>query len=287
MFKNLPETTTSLSFYLSSINSIPVLTREQEQDLARKVYDFKDISAAQKLIISNLRFVVKIANEYKKYGFHLMDIIQEGNVGLMLAIKKFNPYKGIKLISYAVWWIRAYIQNFILRNWSIVKIGTTQLERKLFYAISKTKKKLLGFGDGVDFDRVKKLASSLNTDEKKVSEMITRTEKNDVFLNLPLTSDGTTERIDLLEDSNQENLEEELSNNELKDIFSKRLKDFRPSLNERQIHILDNRLLSQEPATLQSIADKYGISKERARQLEDNLKNKIAKEFENLKCEVV
>jgi len=139
---NLPVVKNSLETYLVQINQFPLLSQEEEFELAVKYRKYNDIQAAQKLVTSNLRFVVKVALEYKSYGVKLLDLIQEGNIGLMMAVKKFNPYKGYRFISYAIWWIRAYIQNFIIKTWSLVKIGTTQAQKKLFYKIGKVKKAL-------------------------------------------------------------------------------------------------------------------------------------------------
>src|SRR4030066_1110243 len=194
---NLPIVKNSLESYLIQINQFPLLTQEEEYDLAVRYRKHSDISAAHKLITSNLRFVVKVAFEYKSYGAKLADLIQEGNIGLMMAVKKFNPYKGYRFISYAIWWIRAYIQNFIIKTWSLVKIGTTQAQKKLFYKIGKVRKALEA--DGESEAKYEHLTSDLDVTRDDIVEMEQRMAARDFSLDSPLDDDHDLTTLDLLQ----------------------------------------------------------------------------------------
>lgn len=229
---NLPVPQGSLATYLTEINRFPLLSPEEELRLARRYRDQGDVEAAHQLVTSNLRFVVKVAYEYSKYGVRIADLIQEGNIGLMQAVKKFDPEKGFRFLSYAVWWIRATIQNFILKTWSLVKLGTTKAGRKL---------------------------SALSA--------------HDTSLDQPLNDEGTMTRLDLLPASN--NQEEELVRAEERVFTKKSVAKALTRLNERERFIVEHRLMSEEPLTLQDIGDKYRISRERARQIEAGAKQKI------------
>ena len=190
--------------YLAQINQFPLLTRDEEFKLAVKYRKYNDIESAQQLITANLRFVVKVAFEYKSYGVKLQDLIQEGNIGLMMAVKKFNPYKGYRFISYAIWWIRAYIQNFIIKTWSLVKIGTTQAQKKLFYKIGKVRKALES--DGPREKKYERLAKDLDVAKEDIIEMEQRMAARDLSLDAPFDEGQELTHLDLLrEDSpNQE-----------------------------------------------------------------------------------
>ena len=194
----------SLESYLTQINQFPLLTQEEEFELAAKYRKPNDIEAAHKLITSNLRFVVKVAFEYKSYGVKLLDLIQEGNIGLMMAVKKFNPYKGYRFISYAIWWIRAYIQNFIIKTWSLVKIGTTQAQKKLFYKIGKVRKALES--DGEDEKKYEHLANDLDVAKEDIIEMEQRMSSRDLSFDTPFDEDQELTHLDLLQEEspNQE-----------------------------------------------------------------------------------
>lgn len=170
MQMSLPVTTDSLSRYLAEVRAFPLLSEDDEHRLAVRLYDHNDLQAAQTLITSNLRFVVKVANEYRSYGLKMLDLIQEGNVGLMLAVRKFNPYRGLRLVSYAVWWIRAQIQSFIISSWSLVKIGTTQAQRKLFYKLKQAKQAIASMTGNESVDALD-TAAYLNVDAADVDEM--------------------------------------------------------------------------------------------------------------------
>ncbi|MEN6464683.1 MAG: RNA polymerase factor sigma-32, partial [Syntrophaceae bacterium] len=189
-------TSNALDLYISKINKIPILTAEEEFGLAVRFKKTNDPGAAEKLVTSNLRFVVKIAHEYKNYGIKLIDLIQEGNIGLMHAVKKFDPYKGYRLISYAVWWIRAYMQNFIIKSWSLVKIGTTQAQRKLFFKLNQAKKKLEGMS--ARHPEFSEIAENLNVKEAEIEEMDLRMSNRDLSLDAFISEDGATSFIDSL-----------------------------------------------------------------------------------------
>lgn len=259
-----PAPTTTMSLYMKNVNEIPLLTREEEYELALRWYDHKDLDAAHQLVVSNLRFVVKVAYEYVHYGLKMMDLIQEGNIGLMQAVKKFNPYKGYRLISYAVWWIRAYIQNFIIKSWSLVKIGTTQAQKKLFYKMKQVKN-ALGIDETSEED-ISAIAGELDVNDDVVREMDQRLAGRDLSLNAALGDDDEVTYLDFVsEDPVQESIlidEEEEQN--LKNDISEALK----SLNEKESYIITHRVMAEKGMTLQEIADEFGISRERVRQIE-------------------
>lgn len=263
-----------LQQYLAEIRKYPLLTPEEEKELAVRYYEKGDPLAAEKLVTSNLRFVVKIAMEYAKMGAKLMDVVQEGNVGLMHAVKEYNPYKGVKLITYAVWWIRGYIREFLLKQYSMVKIGTTQNQKKLFYNLEREKRKLLNEGEE---SSTALLSSRLGIPEKDVELMEQRMGGKDISLDAPIDEDGNTHLIDLQRDSS--NPESELEVLELIDLLKDKIEEIKPSLNEKELDILENRILADEPQTLQEIGDKYGITRERARQLEERLLKNLKEKF--------
>lgn len=263
-----------LQQYLAEIRKYPLLTPEEEKELAIRYYEKGDPLAAEKLVTSNLRFVVKIAMEYAKMGAKLMDVVQEGNVGLMHAVKEYNPYKGVKLITYAVWWIRGYIREFLLKQYSMVKIGTTQNQKKLFYNLEREKRKLLGEGEELS---TALLSSRMGIPEKDVELMEQRMGGKDISLDAPVDEDGNTHLIDLQKDSS--NPESELEVLELIDLLKDKIEEIKPSLNDKELDILENRILADEPQTLQEIGDKYGITRERARQLEERLMKNLKEKF--------
>ncbi len=268
---NLPDVKNdSLEKYIKEINKFPVLSAEEEYKLAKRVQENNDIEAAKKLILSNLRFVVKIANEYRKLGFPLKDLIQEGNLGLLKAVKKFNPDKGCKkFISYAVWWIRAQIHEYILRNWSLVKLGTTQLQKKVFYKFSKIADEITGE------NYVEKIAEDYHVDKEKIIEIKNRFEHSDVSLDNEIDDNGKT-FINFVE-TDYKNPEEEVIENEKEEILKKELWEALDVLNERERYIILNRYLTDNPKTLQEIGDEYGITRERVRQIEKRALEKIKK----------
>lgn len=270
----LPAQTTSLHRYLAEISNYPVLSREEEYELARKYREDGDLEAARKLVTSNLKFVVSVANEYKNYGFNTMDIIQEGNIGLMHAVKGFDPTKGYRLISYAVWWIRAYMQNYIIKSWSLVKVGTTQAQRKLFYKLRSAKNELELGKDNLSAEDYKELAQKLNVSDKAVIEMDQRMGGKDLSLDAEIKSDNDMSHLDFLADSgvNQEDL---LTKSQEAEIVKDGMSDALETLKDRERYIIEQRVLSDSPKTLDELGTKYNISRERVRQIESAALKKI------------
>ncbi|MBE2889737.1 RNA polymerase sigma factor RpoH [Geobacter anodireducens] len=272
MVTNLPVVADSLTLYLSEIRKFRLLTEDEERNYAIKFFEEKDLEAAHTLITSNLRYVVKVASEYRRYGLKMLDLIQEGNIGLMMAVRKFNPYKGVRLISYAVWWIRAYIQNYIVSAWSLVKIGTTQAQKKLFYGLRKTKEALLKL-IGSDSDTLE-VSSKLHVPDHEVVEMEQRL-KGDVSLNDELfESDGLT-ILDAIADDRM-NQEEMLGEYQKERVLKKAIAQALQGLNEKERYIVEHRITSDDPATLQDIADHFSISRERVRQIEERALTKLS-----------
>ncbi len=268
----LPVLHDSLQLYLREIRAIPLLTPEEEKNLAVQFREQGDMEAAYRLVASNLRLVVKIALEYhRQWVLNLMDLIQEGNLGLMQAVKNFDPYRGVKLSYYAAYWIRAYILKFIMDNWKLVKIGTTQVQRKLFFNLQKEKTRLekLGFYPGPA-----RLAAALGTDEEKVIEMQQRLGDWEPSLDQPVGEDWKETRGDFMS-ADEELFDSTMADYELQHLFMQKLEDFRKTIDDKERDILDNRILSDEPRTLQDIGETYGITKERVRQIENRLKGKI------------
>ncbi len=275
---NLPVPKNSLETYLVQINQFPLLTQEEEYDLAVRYRKYNDISAAHKLITSNLRFVVKIAFEYKSYGVKIQDLIQEGNIGLMMAVKKFNPYKGYRFISYAIWWIRAYIQNFIIKTWSLVKIGTTQAQKKLFYKIGKVRKALES--DGADEKKYELLARDLDVTKEEILEMEQRMSARDLSLDSPFDDGQELTHLELLKEDSP-NQEEAITQEEEKRIREREVQNAMKRLSEKEAYVIKNRIMADEPLTLQQIGDHLKLSRERVRQIESEALKKLKKEFSN------
>ncbi len=273
---NLPVVKNSLQTYLVQINQFPLLSAEEEFDLAVRYRKYNDIRAAHKLITSNLRFVVKVALEYKSYGVKLQDLIQEGNIGLIMAVKKFDPYKGNRFISYAIWWIRAYIQNFIIKTWSLVKIGTTQTQKKLFYKIGKVRKAL-----ETDRENEKKyelLAKDLDVSKEHIQEMEQRMASRDLSLDAPFDEKKELTHLDLLQEESP-NQEERLAEEQEKEIREREVHKALQRLNEKENFIIKNRIMSDEPLTLQDIGNRLNLSRERVRQIESEALKKLRKEI--------
>ena len=268
---NYPIETDGLKIYLSQIEHYPVLSRKDETELAVRYRDKNDAKAGQILITSNLRFVIKVALGYRNYGVRLMDLIQEGNIGLMKAVERYDPDKGYRLISYAIWWIRAYIQNYIIRSWSLVKIGTTQAQRKLFYRISDLPEAL----DADDRqENVAKLALKINVSENEVIDMAARLKAHDLSLDDLIGDRSRDSFADTLKDSapDQEEILSELEELEdLKEWADRALE----SLNPREKYIVEKRILSEEPVTLKELGKHFGITRERARQIERSALEKL------------
>ena len=271
-YLKLPAVVGTLDLYIAEINRFPLLTAEEEFKLAVRLKKYNDMAAAEKLIVSNLRFVVKIAHEYRNYGFKLSDLIQEGNIGLIHAVKKFDPYKGYRLISYAVWWIRAYIQNYLIKSWSIVKIGTTQAQRKLFFKLSQAKKQLETLSKkNPEFAEI---AESLGVKGSEVAEMDLRMGSRDVSLHEFIGDEGDTKHIDLLA-SEGDNQELALIKSEEKSLVQQNISSALSGLTERESYIIVNRVMADNPETLQEIGNKFNITRERARQIEKQALKKV------------
>ena len=265
-----------LQRYLTEISSYKLLTREQEREYGIRVREHGDREAAYALVTSNLRLVVKIALEFQRVWMqNLLDLIQEGNIGLMQAVKKFDPYKNVKFSYYASFWIKAYILKFIMDNWRLVKIGTTQGQRKLFFKLKKEKQKLIDMG----FDPKPKLLSErLGVSEREVIDMDQRLDGWDVSLDAPLKDDSDTERIEFLSTST-ESIEDQVSKKEIEVLLHNKIAEFRKKMTPRELEIFDLRIFSDTPVTLQEIGDRYGISRERVRQVEKNIIKKMREFF--------
>lgn len=271
----LPVLADSLSRYMAEVRKFPLLSVAEERELGRRVYENGDREAAQKLITANLRFVVKIAHEYRHYGLSQIDLIQEGNIGLMKAVSKFNPHRGFRLISYAVWWIRAYIQTHVIKSWSLVKIGTTQAQRKLFYKLRKTRRELAQ-QDGND-PTAAELALALGVEESDVNEMSVRMAGRDFFLDTQVDADGgKTTHLDLLA-SNAQSQEEDLGAEQERVQLQELAGEAIAKLTEKERFVLEKRVMSDDPQTLQEIGDFFKISRERVRQIEGNALRKVKK----------
>jgi len=271
MVANYPVVADSLTLYLAEIRQFKILNEDEERFHAERLFEEKSLESAHTLITSNLRYVVKVASEYRHYGLKMLDLIQEGNIGLMMAVRKFNPYKGVRLISYAVWWIRAYIQNYILSAWSLVKIGTTQAQRKLFYGLRKAKEKLSQM-TGHEPD-IAGTAHLLQVSDQDVTDMEQRM-KGEVSLDSHI---GESDDITILETIADERMnQEELlatyqEEHDLKLLVNKALE----GLNEKERFIIEHRVTSDDPLTLQDIADHFQISRERIRQIEERALTKL------------
>jgi RNA polymerase sigma-32 factor len=265
MVAQLPVVADSLRLYMNEIRKFPLLSEEDEHRYAVSFFEQKELTAAHTLITSNLRFVVKVAYEFRHYGLKMLDLIQEGNIGLMMAVRKFNPYKGVRLISYAVWWIKAYIQNHIISSWSLLKIGTTQAQRKLFFKLRQSKSALYEVEDsGEDLQSA---AQSLHVTEQEFSEMEQRM-RGDCSLNAEIPgSDGVTALESLVDDRlNQEDLLVDFQENQ---NLQQTVAEVVSRLNEKERYIIEKRITADEPMTLQEIASHFSISRERVRQIEE------------------
>lgn len=265
---------TAMDRYVAEINRYPILTRQQEVELAKKFNREENLDAAHQLVVSNLRFVVKIAHEYRGYGLKLLDLVQEGNIGLMMAVKKFDPDKGYRLISYAVWWIRAYIQNFVMRSWSLVKLGTTQAQRKLFFKLrSERERAEREAADGTGASS-RHLAQRLSVDESEIIDMEMRLSSRDFSLDAELQDGAKQTHVDLLPAHNVDQ-EEAYSAYEQRSILRDKVDEAMQTLNAKERYIVENRLMAEDPKTLQEIGQHFSISRERARQIEGNVIRKI------------
>ena len=268
----------TLQSYLSSISQYKLLSRDEEKNLFNRLHEQGDNQAAHALVTSNLRLVVKIALDYRRLWMqNLLDLIQEGNIGLMKAVEKFNPDKNVKFSYYASFWIKAYIIKHLMDNWRLVKIGTTQAQRKLFFRLKKEKQKLQDEG----FEpKAALLSERLGVSQKEVVEMDQRISSWDVSLDAPLTHDTDTARIEILE-SSSESLEDKISKKEFETILHQHIAEFRKEMNQRELDIFNQRIFAESPKTLAEIGKRYGISRERVRQIQKNIIVKMKESFKN------
>ena len=263
-----------LQAYINEVRRYDLLTREEEHEVAVHYQETGDVESARKLVTANLRLVVKIAHEYRKAYRNLLDLIQEGNIGLMHAVKKFDPYRGVKLSSYAAWWIRAYILKFILNNWRLVKIGTTQVQRKLFFNLRKEVERLKAMG--IESPGPKLIAERLDVPENEVVSMQKRMSASDLSLDAPLKSEdaGSASRLDFVTET-AEGPDKEVEEREFSNLLRDKIREFGRTLSGRDKEIFDLRTVAEEPLTLQEIGDKYGITRERSRQIERRMMDRM------------
>ena len=272
----------NLSIYLQEIKKFPILSAEEEYMLAKRFKEHNDSAAAHKLVTSHLRLVAKIAMGYKGYGLPITDLISEGNVGIMQAVKKFDPEKGFRLATYAMWWIRAQIQEYVLHSWSLVKIGTTAAQKKLFFNLRKIKNQIMSIDSGsLSPDNVREIATRLDVKEGEVVDMENRLFSSDSSLNVKIGEQNDTEWQDLIEDKNDTHDKIIENKDELKfrrSVFLKALE----VLNEREKQIIKLRKLRDNPLKLEDLSKKYKISRERVRQIEEKALEKLQKAVLNI-----
>ena len=266
----MPVPIDSLTLYLSEINRFPLLSADEEKHLALRFREEGDLEAAQTLITANLRFVVKVAGEYRSYGMKMLDLIQEGNIGLMMAVRKFDPAKGVRLISYAVWWIRAYIQNHIISAWSLLKIGTTQAQRKLFFKLNQAKQAIISMTGESDLHSA---ALTLDVKDVEAQEMEQRL-RGELSLDVEMFEGEGGTFLESLPDLRQ-NQEELLAERQENDMLERGVAGALENLNEKERFVIERRVASESPMTLQEIADHFSLSRERVRQIEDGALKKM------------
>ena len=274
----------TLSNYLNEIKKFPMLSAEEEYTLATRLRIHGDTDAAHQLVTSHLRLVAKLAMGYKGYGLPITDIMSEGNVGLMQAVQKFDPEKGFRLATYALWWVKAAMQEYILRSWSLVKIGTTAVQKKLFFNLRRAKNQIQAYEDGdINPENLEKISKQLNVPEKEVVNMNRRLSGADPSLNAKISSDdgSQTEWQDWIE-ADTPNQEEEYAEKEEDSIRKDLISESLSVLNERELDIVQTRRLSEETTTLEELSEKYDISRERVRQIEVRALEKIKEEIEKL-----
>jgi len=262
----------ALAAYLAQLRDYPPLSREEEHELALRYHETGDPEAAYRLITSNLRLVVMVAREYQRAFHNLLDLIQEGNVGLLEAVRQFDPYRGVRLPSYAVWWIRAYVIRYVMNNFRLVKVGTTQAQRRLFFNLKTERARLEAKGFK---PTAKMIAKNLGVKEQEVIEMDMRMGASEVSADAPLGPDTDTTVIDLLPQQDAATAEDEVANREFYELMRAKLTDFQATLEGREYEIFTERLLADEPLTLQELGDRYQVSRERVRQIEENLRKRL------------
>ena len=269
-----------LSRYLSEIRKFPMLAKDEEFMLAKRWQEHEDPEAAHRLVTSHLRLVAKIAMGYRGYGLPIGEVISEGNVGLMQAVKKFDPDKGFRLATYAMWWIRASIQEYILRSWSLVKMGTTAAQKKLFFNLRKAKSEIAALQEGdLRPDQVSQIATKLGVLDEEVISMNRRLAGGDASLNSPLRSDSESEWQDWLVDDQTPSQETLVADTQEKTLRMGLLEEAMAELTDRERHILTERRLKDEPTTLEELASEYGVSRERVRQIEVRAFEKLQKQM--------
>jgi RNA polymerase sigma-32 factor len=267
-----------LSRYLSEIRKFPMLAKDEEFMLAKRWQEHEDPDAAHRLVTSHLRLVAKIAMGYRGYGLPIGEVISEGNVGLMQAVKKFDPDKGFRLATYAMWWIRASIQEYILRSWSLVKMGTTAAQKKLFFNLRKAKSEISALQEGdMHPDQVSSIATKLGVLNEEVISMNRRLSGGDASLNSPMRADSESEWQDWLVDDKTPSQETVVADNQEKTLRMGLLEEAMTELTDRERHILTERRLKDEPTTLEELASQYGVSRERVRQIEVRAFEKLQK----------
>ena len=268
--------------YLKKISQFPLLTNEEEKDLAYRWVKNGDTKAAQKLVTSHLRLVAKIAMGYKGYGLPIFDLISEGNLGLMQAVKKFDPDKGFRLATYAIWWIRASVQEYVLHSWSLVKIGTTAAQKKLFFNLRRMRNQLKKYEEGhLSNAQIKSISVDLGVTVDEVKQMEGRVFNQDFSLNTPLNDENQSEWIDQIEDENMDIENKTEKDDELdkrKELFNIAVK----TLESRELEILEARRLEEPVKTLEELSQKFSISRERVRQIENKAIKKIQEEIKNM-----
>jgi len=268
--------------YLKKISQFPLLTNEEEKDLAYRWVKNGDTKAAQKLVTSHLRLVAKIAMGYKGYGLPIFDLISEGNLGLMQAVKKFDPDKGFRLATYAIWWIRASVQAYVLHSWSLVKIGTTAAQKKLFFNLRRMRNQLKKYEEGhLSNDQIKSISVDLGVTVDEVKQMEGRVFNQDFSLNTPLNDENQSEWIDQIEDENMDIGNKTEKDDELdkrRGLFNLAVK----TLESRELEILEARRLEEPVKTLEELSQKFSISRERVRQIENKAIKKIQEEIKNM-----
>ncbi|MEM6787063.1 MAG: RNA polymerase factor sigma-32 [Myxococcota bacterium] len=259
--------------YMREVQRYPLLSRDEEKELTREFHETQDPAIARRLVTANLRLVIKLAYEYRRAYKNMMDLIQEGNIGLMQAVQRYDPYRGVKLSSYSAWWIRAYMLRFILNNWRLVKLGTTQAQRKLFFNLNKQKAKLTAMGIEPTH---KVIADRLGVKEKEVRDMDRRLSSSEASLDAPLgDSEGrSVARIELMP-SDQRATDDTVATRQLNELLNEHLAIFRDRLSGKDLTIFDKRMVAEDPLTLQKLGDEFGVSRERVRQLEARLAGKL------------
>jgi len=280
--------TSTISIYYKDVSRVPLLSADEEIEIATRYQETKSSRYADRLVEANLRFVIKVALDYKNYGFPLMDLVQEGNMGLLKAVQRFDPNRGFRLLSYGVWWIRAHIQEYILKNWSLVKIGTTQLQRRLFNNLQSTQKRLerLIKSDSED-ERTELLAKEVGGTVKDVLEMQQRLSNRDASLDAPSgtgENDGYTLLDRLPLDKGRTDVEAAVADEELRKILSGHLADAVSELADREKTIVLQRHLNEEPRTLKELGEHFGVSKERIRQLEERAMRQLRDKMADLQA---